>query len=392
MKSIFKNIKQYQMTEESKKRIKQEIEELSSLSDGLYSKIQEYPMAYYIKIIIDRNRIGIDLSDKKFSNIPETIIFLLIIDYTYPNFPPKILAKTNFCFPSLVDGRNLSCSIIPKWNKEITLISIVKTLPLFLKKMLTSNSYYFYGNFSIGSVYDLKNFNNMLVNTFNCKIDKEENNNNLINLNNDNLYKNNNNENYTLILCDDCLVLFKNYENDNTMGKIIFWSTLFTITDMQINKEKKLIRINFYAEDKKLYKQLRLIMENVLFFREALVKRMSNLKIKIEANKLIKGQLCEKRLTSKDINLMNINEIEDYIKLLLKKIEHNQINFYIINTFSTLCGKAIEYYSEKDDKDKENENGNENENENKNKYKDYLGIMKNILMRKDVQLIMKEYE
>jgi hypothetical protein len=134
------------------------------------------------------------------------------------------------------------------------------------------------------------------------------------------------------------------------MGKIIFWSTLFTITDMQINKEKKLIRINFYAEDKKLYKQLRLIMENVLFFREALVKRMSNLKIKIEANKLIKGQLCEKRLTSKDINLMNINEIEDYIKLLLKKIEHNQINFYIINTFSTLCGKEIEYYSKVVDK------------------------------------------
>ena len=226
----------------------------------------------------------------------------------------------------------------------------------------------------------------MLVNTFNCKVDNEENNNDLIISNNDNLNKNNINENYTLILCDDCLVLFKNFENDNSMGKIIFWSTLFTITDMQINKEKKLIRINFYAEDKKLYKQLRLIMENVLFFREALVKRMSNLKIKIEANKLIKGQPCEKRLTSKDINLMNINQIEDYIKLLLKKIEHNQINFYIINTFSTLCGKAIEYYSEKDDK--ENENGNENEI----KHKDYLAIMKNILMRKDVQNIMKEYE
>ena len=94
MQSIFKNKKQYQITEENKKRIKQEIEELSSLTNGLYSKIKEYPMAYYIKIIIDRNKIGIDLSDKKYSNIPDTIIFLLIIDYTYPNFPPKILAKS----------------------------------------------------------------------------------------------------------------------------------------------------------------------------------------------------------------------------------------------------------------------------------------------------------
>ena len=120
MQSIFKNKKQYQITEENKKRIKQEIEELSSLSNGLYSIIKEYPMAYYIKIVIDRNKIGIDLSDKKYSNIPDTIKFLLIIDYTYPNFPPKILAKSNFCSPNLMDGRNLSCSIIPKWNKEIT--------------------------------------------------------------------------------------------------------------------------------------------------------------------------------------------------------------------------------------------------------------------------------
>ena len=40
MQSIFKNKKQYQITEENKKRIKLEIEELSSLSDGLYSKIK----------------------------------------------------------------------------------------------------------------------------------------------------------------------------------------------------------------------------------------------------------------------------------------------------------------------------------------------------------------
>ena len=380
MLNLFKNKKQYKITEENKKRIKEEIEDLSSLSNGIYSKIKENSMGYYIKIIIDRNKIEIDLSDEKYSNLPETITFLIIIDYTYPNFPPKILAKTNFCFPNLMDGRNLSNSIIPNWNSETSLITLAKNLHNFLKKILTSNSYCFYGSFQIGSVYDLKNFNNMLVNSFNCKIifdsdDKR----NIINLNKSDIE-------FTLILSDDCLILFQNFENDPSIGKIIFWSTLFSITDMQINKEKKIVRINFYSEEKGIDKEIKLTMENILFFREALVKRMSNLKIKIEANKLIKGQPCEKRLTSKDINLMNINQIEDYIKLLLKKIEHNQINFYIINTFSTLCGKAIEYYSEKDDK--ENENGNENEI----KHKDYLAIMKNILMRKDVQNIMKEYE
>ena len=105
--------------------------------------------------------------------------------------------------------------------------------------------------------------------------------------------------------------VFQNFENDPSFGKIIFWSTLFSITDMQINKDKKIIRLNFYSEEKGIEKQLKLTMENILFFREALVKRMSNLKIKIESNKLIKGQPYEKRLTPKDINKMNIKQIEE---------------------------------------------------------------------------------
>ena len=371
MLNIFKNKKEYKITSENQKRIKEEIEELSSLTDGLYSKIKEFSMGYYIKIIIDKNKIGIDLKDKKYSNLPETIIFLLIIDYTFPKFPPKILAKTNFCFPNLMDGRNLSNSIIPNWNSETSLITLAKNLPNFLKKILTSNSYCFYGSFQIGSVYDLKNFNNMLVNSFNCKIifdsdDKR----NIINLNKSDIE-------FTLILSDDCLILFQNFENDPSIGKIIFWSTLFSITDMQINKEKKIVRINFYSEEKGIDKEIKLTMENILFFREALVKRMSNLKIKIESNKLIKGQTCEKRLTPKDINKMNIKQIEEQIQILLKKIDRNEISYYVIHTFSVLCGKAIEFYSAKGD-------------EYLDKNKKYLDMMKNILMRKDVQLIMKE--
>ncbi len=143
MLNIFKNKKEYKITKENQTRIKDEIEELSSLTDGLYSKIKEFPMGYYIKIIIDRNKIGLDLKDKKYSNLPETIIFLLIIDYTFPKLPPKILAKTNFCFPNLMDGRNLSTSIIPNWNSETSLTTLAKSLPNFIKKILTSTSYCF---------------------------------------------------------------------------------------------------------------------------------------------------------------------------------------------------------------------------------------------------------
>ena len=366
--NFFKNKKNFSISKEKKTRIENEIEELSNLSNGIYSKVKEFELGYYIKIIIDKNRIGININEDKYSNLPNTITFLIIIDYTFPENPPKILSKTNFCFPNLMDGRNLSNSIILKWNPLISLTSIANTIPIFIKQILLSSSYHFYGKFEIGAVYDLKNFNNMLVNLFDCRIIYDN------NLNNQKF----NDNIYTIILSDDCFILFQNFENSSNLGKIIFWSTLFSITDIQINKEKKIIKINFYLDEKKIEKTLILNIENILFFRETIFKLMSNLNIKIEAFKLTKGQLREKRITLKDINKMNINQIQDNIKYLLQKINHKEINFYVVNTFSILCGKAIEYYSI-----------NDNE-QNKIKSKEYLNKMKEILSRKDVQLLMKD--
>lgn len=72
-----------------------------------------------------------------------------------------------------MDGRNLSKSIILKWVSQIALIDIIKTIPIFIKKVLTAKVYEFYGDFTLNSVYNLKNYNNMLVNSFPCYIDNE---------------------------------------------------------------------------------------------------------------------------------------------------------------------------------------------------------------------------
>ena len=188
-----------------------------------------------------------------------------------------------------MDGRNLSKSIILKWTPQNALIDIINTIPIFIKKVLTSKVYEFYGEFTLNSVYNLKNYNNMLVNSFPC--------------------------NFLLIISDDCLVLFKQLEQDaevNCYGKIVFWALLFSITDIQINKDKKIVRINFYDndEDKVI---LRLRLGNILYFKETLIKKMSNLKIKNESNKLIKGHYIENKITMRDINNMDINEIEQFI-------------------------------------------------------------------------------
>ena len=62
-------------------------------------------------------------------------------------------------------------------------------------------------------------------------------------------------------------------------------------------------------------------MINVLFFRETLVKKMSNLKVTIEASKLIKGQSIERRLIANDIKHINIKILEYYINFFKKKLK-----------------------------------------------------------------------
>jgi hypothetical protein len=137
---------------------------------------------------------------------------------------------------------------------------------------------------------------------------------------------------------------------------------------------QKIASINFYNDDTLQEKQLKLVIDNILFFREALVKRMTNLKVKVEATKLIKGQQQEKRLSNREINTMNITQIVQNINLLKNKIDNNEINYYIVNTFTTLCGKAIEHYSAIND----------------DSHMIYLNLMKTVLTREDVQKITSE--
>jgi hypothetical protein len=267
-----------------------------------------------------------------------------------------------------MDGRNLSNSIIKDWKPTMKLDQIAVLIPAFIKNVLNNEAYNFYGFYSVDAVYDLKNFNNMLVNTFSCKIDYNK------ELPKKPLFYNEIGE-FILVLSDDCLVLFKQFETNKNLGKVVFWASLFALTDLQINKDKKVVRMNFYSDEKE-QQQLRMKMVNVLFFRETLVKKMTNLKVTIEANKLIKGQSIERRLTANDIKHMDIKQLEYYISLFKKKIESDDINLYIINTFSILSGKAVEYYSKNDD----------------SRQKELLIQMQEILKREDIQKILKSNE
>ena len=368
MMTFIRNRKQFVITKENRTRILKDIEDLANLPNGVFAKVKQYEHGYYIKIIVDKTYIKDNTPENKYNSIPDTIMFLMVVDYAFPKEPPKIFCQTNFCFPNLMDGRNLSNSIIPEWKPQMRLDEIALLIPVFIKTILNSEAYNFYGSYSIDAVYDLKNFNNMLVNTFACKIDYNA------ELQKKPLFYDNIGD-FILVLSDDCLVLFKQFETNKNLGKVVFWASLFAMTDLQINKDKKVVRMNFYSDEKE-QQQLRLKMFNVLFFRETLVKKMSNLKVTIEASKLIKGQSIERRLTANDIKHMTIKQLEYYINLFKKRIESDDINLYIVNTFSILSGKAIEYYSKNDDE----------------RQKQILMQMQEVLKREDIQKQLKNNE
>jgi hypothetical protein len=246
-----------------------------------------------------------------------------------------------------MDGRDLSPSIILKWTPELSILGIANTIPIFIKNVLLADDYQFYGTFYLNTVYDMKNFDNMLVSNFPCKIDNDSKNSDKNNC----LFYGDASD-FTLIVSDDAFVLFKNFENEKKelkFGKIVFWSTIFAINDMQINKERKAVRINFFSNDKK-EERLRLIIENALFFKETILKKMKNLKCEVETQKLIKGKYVENKIGMKDINNMSLEQIEEGIQFFQKKIESNEINFYIVDTYNFLSSKCIEYYSKVDAK------------------------------------------
>ena len=123
--------------------------------------------------------------------------------------------------------------------------------------------------------------------------------------------------NYELILTEDCFLLLEKLDSGN--GKIVFWSSLFSITDLQLNKSKKITTINFYDEDTNSEYQIKLRVDNILLFRDSLVKKMRSLKVKVNSQKLIKGQTLN-RLSEKEIRSMKINDKEKNTKALKERI------------------------------------------------------------------------
>lgn len=90
-----KNKKNFLLTEKGLKKIKEDLGGLTKLPGGISAKSKEFDFAYYVKITISKKNINIDSSNKNYALLPDAITFLIVLDFTYPNEPPKIFCQTN---------------------------------------------------------------------------------------------------------------------------------------------------------------------------------------------------------------------------------------------------------------------------------------------------------
>ena len=170
-------------------------------------------------------------------------------------------------------------------------------------------------------------------------------------------------------LSGDAFILFEYILPLEDKGKIVFWTNILSITDMQIDKSKKTASINFYEDIENKDYHIKLIIENIIIFRDTLISRMNSFDIRTVSKMIDPMKQLKKRITLKDITKMNLEEMEQSVKELKNIIEKGEIDSYTVNTFTTLCGKVIEELNKNGDDIKQFE---------------IMNMMKNILQMEQV--------
>ncbi len=118
---------------------------------------------------------------------------------------------------------------------------------------------------------------------------------------------------------------------------------------MQIDKLNKTASINFFDDIENNDFHIKLFIENIIIFRDTLISKMNSLDIRSVSKIIEPKQQLKKRITLQDMTKMNLEEIEHEVKELKNIIEKGEVDSYTVNTFTTLCGKAIEELSKKND-------------------------------------------
>ncbi len=60
----------------------------------MFFKSKEFDIGFYINVILDKRILDMEINSED-KNVPDFITFLMIVDASFPDAPPKILTKSN---------------------------------------------------------------------------------------------------------------------------------------------------------------------------------------------------------------------------------------------------------------------------------------------------------
>ena len=283
--------------------LEEEIDKLKDNEYGIRVIKTKYRGILTTSIVIPQ-----EIINKEISEMP--IEFQLIIDTNSLKLIPKLYCVSPFCYPHFADGRDLFYELRSSKNPEkyYWLSNLLSDILQFIKINYEKGGIYFFGNYYLGSKYDLRLLQKGCENILNVRE-------NLI-INGKSLKINR-----VLVLSDVYFLLFEQekwYKNNLTL---LFWSSISNIQKIQKVKDSKTIILQWTQKEKETY-PMSLTLPQRESFIERLLEKMNHFGMIYDITKMENNKNETKKIFKKGIDIsqsQNIKLNNDYNRKELEK-------------------------------------------------------------------------
>ena len=292
--------------------LEEEIDKLKDNEFGLKVSKTKYKGIITTSIIIPQDIINKDISEM-------SIEFQLIIDTNSLKLMPKLYCLSPFCYPHFADGRDLFNELRSSKNpqKNYWLENLLSDILEFIKINFEKGGLCFFGNYYLGTKYDLRLLQkgcetilnvreNLVINGKSLKINR------------------------VLVLSDVYFLLFEQEKWYKNNLSLLFWSSISNIQKIQKVKDSRTIILQWTQKEKETYPMSLTLPQRDIFI-ENLLEKMHHFGMVYDVTKLDKNNnknkiSIKKKLKSQDdiSESQNVKLINDYNRQDLQKNKNNE--------------------------------------------------------------------
>ena len=234
--------------------LEDEIERLKENEYGLIVSKTKSKGIIVVTIIIPEEILNKEISEM-------SIEFQLIIDTNNLKLVPRLYCLSPFCFPHFADGRDLFNELRSSKNPKnnFSLSNLLSDILEFIKINYERGGLYFFGNYYLGTRYDLRLLQKGCENILNVR---------------ENLVINGKSIkiNRVLVISDVYFLLFEQEKWYKNNLNLLFWSSISNIEKIQKVKDNKTLILQWIQKEKETYPMSLTIQQRELFVQNLLEK------------------------------------------------------------------------------------------------------------------------